>query len=197
MFYKCLAVVLRFIFKVFFKAEVIGVENVPKEGAVILAANHISNFDPPFLGSFSPRPVHYMAKIELFQNKIFAKIISALYAFPVERGTADKGAIKTATNILKNNEVLGIFPEGTRSKTGEVGKGEVGVALLASLANAAVVPVALRGTNEMFSENKTFPKLTLVFGEPIKFEGNRKDREELSAFSDKIIDEIKKLLDNN
>ena len=193
MFYSYLAVVLRCCFKIFFKAEVVGRENVPKEGAVILAANHISNFDPPLLGSFSPRPVHFMAKIELFQNKIFAKIISSLYAFPVKRGTADKGAIKNAVNILKNNEVVGIFPEGTRSKTGEVGKGEVGVALLASMTGATVLPVAIEGTNEMFSENKTFPKLKLVFGEPIKFEGDRKNREELSVFSDKIIDEIKKL----
>lgn len=194
MFYSCLAVFLRCCFKIFFKAQILGAENVPKDGAVILAANHISNFDPPFLGSFSPRPVHYMAKIELFENKIFAKIISALYAFPVKRGTADKGAIKKATSILKNNEVLGIFPEGTRSKTGEMGKGEVGVALLASMTGATVVPVAITGTNNMFSENQTFPKLTLIFGKPIKFEGNRKNREELAAFSDEIIDEIKKLM---
>lgn len=193
MLYKILAVILRFLFKLFFKAEIIGKENVPKEGAVILAANHLSNFDPPLLGSYSPRPVHYMAKIELFQNKIFAKIISALYAFPVKRGTADKSAIKHATTLLKNNEVLGIFPEGTRSKTGEVGKGEVGVALLASMTNSPVVPIAITGTNKMFSEEEKFPKLRLVFGKPIKFEGDRKNREELEAFSDKIIAEIKKL----
>ena len=193
MFYSVLAFFLRIVFKICFKAEIAGLNNVPKEGSVILAANHMSNFDPPFLGSFSPRPVHYMAKIELFQNKIFAKIISALYAFPVKRGAADKGAIKQATSILKNSEVLGIFPEGTRSKTGEVGKGEVGVALLASMTNAAVVPVAITGTNEMFSKEKTFPKLKLIFAEPIKFEGNRKNREELEMFSDKIIEEIKKL----
>lgn len=196
MFYKYLAIFLRFCFKKFFKAEIIDAENVPKDGAVILAANHISNFDPPLVGSFSPRPVHFMAKIELFKNKIFAKIISALYAFPVKRGTADKGAIKQATGILKNGEVLGIFPEGTRSKTGEIGKGEVGVALLASMTGAVVVPTAINGTNEMFSENKTFPKLTLIFGKPIKFEGDRKNREELSAFSDKIIEEIKNLKNN-
>lgn len=193
MFYSILAIVLRFLFKLFFKAEVKGVENIPNDGAVILAANHISNFDPPLLGSFSSRPVHFMAKIELFQNKIFAAIISVLYAFPVKRGEADKGAIKQATNLLKNNEVLGIFPEGTRSKTGEVGKGEVGVALLAGMTKAAVVPVAITGTNKMLSEKEKFPKLKLVFGKPIKFEGNRKKREELEAFSDKIIEEIKKL----
>ena len=193
MFYNVLAVILRFLFKLFFKAEVTGVENIPKDGGVILAANHLSNFDPPLLGSFSSRPVHYMAKIELFQNKIFAAIISALYAFPVKRGEADKGAIKHATNLLKNNKVLGIFPEGTRSKTGEVGKGEVGVALLAAMTKAAVVPVAITGTNKMLSEEEKFPKLILTFGEPIKFEGDRKKREELEAFSDRIIEGIKKL----
>ena len=193
MFYRILAIVLRCLFKLFFKAEIIGKENIPKDGAVILAANHMSNFDPPFLGSYSTRPVHYMAKIELFKNKIFAAIISALYAFPVKRGAADKNAIKHATTLLKNNEVLGIFPEGTRSKTGEVGKGEVGVALLAAMTKATVVPVAIIGTNKMFSEDEKFPRLKLIFGEPIKFEGDRKKREELEAFSDRIIGEIKKL----
>jgi len=191
MFYRILAIVLRCLFKLFFK--VIGIDNVPRDGALILAANHMSNFDPPFLGAYSPRPVHFMAKIELFQNKIFANIISALYAFPVKRGAADKNAIKTATTLLKGNKVLGIFPEGTRSKTGEVGKGEVGVALLAGMTKAAVVPVAIMGTNKMLSEEEKFPKLKLIFGKPIKFEGDRKNREELEAFSDKIIEEIKKL----
>ena len=193
MFYRTLAVILRFIFKLCFNAKVTGRGNVPKEGAVIMAANHMSNFDPPFLGCFSPRPVNYMAKIELFENKIFASIISALGAFPVKRGQADKGAIKKAASLLKSGETLGIFPEGTRSKTGEVQKGEIGVAMFASMANAPVVPVAIIGTNEMFSEKKKFPDLTLIFGEPMFFEGNRKNKEDLEKFSEQVIEEIKKL----
>lgn len=193
MLYSILAIILRVFFRFFFNAKVVGIENVPKEGAVILAANHMSNFDPPFLGCFSPRPVHYMAKVELFENKIFAAVISALNAFPVKRGQADKNAIKHATVILKEGNALGIFPEGTRSKTGEVGKGEMGVALFASMTNAPVVPIAIIGTNEMFSKEKKFPNLTLVFGKPMKFNGNRKNRDELAAFSDMVIEEIKKL----
>ena len=113
-------------FKLFFRARVIGKENLPAEGPVILAANHLSNWDPPFLACFIPRHVHYMAKTELFENPIFSAMIRSCHAFPVKRGAADRGAIKMAMQVLKGGSVLGVFPEGTRSRTGEMGKAEAG-----------------------------------------------------------------------
>lgn len=180
-------------FKLLFRARVIGKENLPAEGPVILAANHLSNWDPPFLACFISRHVHYMAKTELFENPVFSAMIRSCHAFPVKRGAADRGAIKMAMQVLKGGSVLGVFPEGTRSRTGEMGKAEAGVALFASMSNAPVVPAAIIGTNEMFSKGKTFPQLSVIYGEPLRFEGDRKNREDLEAFSQRILDSIRNL----
>ncbi|MDY6053993.1 MAG: lysophospholipid acyltransferase family protein, partial [Anaerovibrio sp.] len=101
MFYKILKVIFRFTFNLLFSPKVIGAENVPKEGAMIMAANHMSNWDPPILGTYLPRTVGYMAKEELFKPAIAGAIIKSLNAFPVKRGASDRGAIKMALNILK------------------------------------------------------------------------------------------------
>jgi len=180
-------------FRLLFRARVSGTEHLPKDGPVILAANHLSNWDPPFLACFLPRPVNYMAKVELFENPVFAAAIRSCHAFPVKRGAADRGAIKIAMQVLKSGGVLGVFPEGTRSRTGEVQKAEAGVALFASMSNAPVVPAAIIGTNEIFSERKTFPRLTVVYGEPMMFTGNRKNREDLERFSQSILDRIREI----
>ena len=100
MFYSMLRIFFRAFFKVLFGARVIGRENLPAEGAIILAANHMSNWDPPLLATFLERKVNYMAKEELFANKIFATAITNLGAFPVKRGTADRNAIKRALALL-------------------------------------------------------------------------------------------------
>lgn len=178
------------LFRILFRTRVYGVENLPKEGPVILAANHMSNWDPPFLACFLPRPVNYMAKMELFSNPIFAAAIRSCHAFPVKRGAADRGAIKVAAQVLKEGGVLGVFPEGTRSRTGKMQKAEAGVALIASMSHAPVVPAAILGTNRIFSGEERFPQLAVVYGKPMEFTGNRKNKEELEAFSQSILDEI-------
>lgn len=177
-------------FKILFRARILGIEHVPKNGPVILAANHLSNWDPPFLACFLPREVSYMAKLELFENPVFAAAIRSCHAFPVKRGAADRGAIKTAVQVLKENGVLGVFPEGTRSHTGEMQKAEAGVALIASMTKAPVVPAAIIGTNGIFSEGSLFPRLTVAYGEPMEFSGDRKNREDLEDFSQRILGAI-------
>ena len=184
------------LFKVFFRARVIGRENVPAEGPAILAANHMSNWDPPFLACFLPRTVSYMAKMELFANPVFAAAIRCCHAFPVKRGEADRNAIKTAVQVLKEGGVLGVFPEGTRSHTGDVQKAEPGVALIASMSHAPVVPAAILGTNCIFSGESRFPELTVVYGEPVYFTGNRKKREDLEEFSQRILNIISDMKEN-
>ncbi len=193
MFYSLLRIIFRFIFKILFRTQVIGLENVPKKGALILAANHLSNWDPPFLATFLEREVSYMAKEELFKNPIFATIIKNLNVFPVKRGTADKNAIKHAVNVLKKDLCLGIFPEGTRSKTGELGKAELGVSLIAAMTKAPVLPAAIIDTNMIFSSKKFLPKLAVIYGKPMYFLGNIKDKEALANFSQSIMNEIKLL----
>ena len=190
MLYSTLKMLLPIYFRLLFRAEVEGVENVPKDGPVILAANHMSNWDPPFLACFLPRTVSYMAKQELFKNPIFGAAIRSCYAFPVKRGAADLTAIKTAIQLLKDGHCLALFPEGTRSRTGEVGKAEAGVGLIAARSKAPVIPAAISGTNKIFSGETFFPKLSVRYGRPVCFEGNAKNKEELEAFSQSILDEI-------
>ncbi|MCR5438856.1 MAG: 1-acyl-sn-glycerol-3-phosphate acyltransferase [Selenomonas sp.] len=197
MLYGLLQIIFGLLFKIFFRAEIIGRENMPKEGAVILAANHMSNWDPPFVATFLSRPVSYMAKIELFKNPIFGRAITACHAFPVKRGAADRGAIKVAMQVLKQGRCLGLFPEGTRSRTGKMRKAEAGVGLIASMTGAPVVPAAIIGTDRIFANGGYFPKLKVIYGEPMKFTGDHKDKEQLEAFSQSIMDKIAEMKEKN
>ncbi len=197
MFYKILRFFLNVLFSIMFRTKVIGVENVPKTGGMIMAANHLSNWDPPVVGAYMPRPVAYMAKEELFSPAIAGFIIKNLYAFPVKRGAADRGAIKTALGILKQDLCLGVFPEGTRSKDGKTHKAEAGVALLAAMSKAPVVPTAIIGTNKIFQNGGMLPQLKVIFGEPMYFEGKHNDKEALADFSKKIMDKIDNLIKIN
>ncbi|MBR1729406.1 MAG: 1-acyl-sn-glycerol-3-phosphate acyltransferase [Selenomonadaceae bacterium] len=196
MFYSLLKIFFRLFFKIIFRTKVIGLENIPKDGGIILAANHLSNWDPPFLATFFDRKVNYMAKEELFKNKIFATAIRNLGVFPVKRGKADKDAIKHAIKLIKSGDCLGIFPEGTRSKTGEVGKAEPGVTLIAAMTKAPIIPAAIINTNKIFSSDNFFPQLAVVYGKPMNFSGSLKDKEALEIFSQSIMEEIKKLMQN-
>lgn len=190
MLYSFLKCILPMMFKIVYRTEVHGQENIPKEGGVIIAANHISLWDPPFLGAFCPRRVSFMAKKELFENPVFASIITKLGAFPVNRGAADRAAIKTALNILEEGKCLGLFPEGTRSKSGKLGEPEAGVGLIAYKANVPIVPAAITGTNE----KGLFPKFTIRFGKPIPA-GDPKDKKLMATLPTQIMADIQKLLD--
>ncbi|MCR5834218.1 MAG: 1-acyl-sn-glycerol-3-phosphate acyltransferase [Selenomonadaceae bacterium] len=183
----------RFWYGLILRTKVIGAENIPNEGGFILAANHLSNWDPPFLGTFVKREVNYMGKEELFKNPVMAAVCRALHVFPVKRGAADKTAIKTAIKILRDGNCLGIFPEGTRSKTGKMGKPETGVSLIAAMTKAPVIPAAIINTEKIFSSEKFLPRLVVVYGTPIKFTGSTKDKESLENFAQEIMNEIAKL----
>ena len=193
MFYAFFKILCRFVFGKIFGTKVIGVENIPASGGFILSANHVSNWDPPFLGTFMDRIVNYMGKEELFKNPVMAAICRGLNVFPVKRGAADKTAVKTAVKILKAGKCFGIFPEGTRSKTGKLGKPELGVSVIAAMTKAPVIPAAIVGTEKIFSAEKKFPRLCVVYGEPFQFTGNAKDKEDLQNFAEKIMSEIAKL----
>lgn len=182
-------------FKILFRAEIIGKDNLPAQGSVIVAANHMSNWDPPLLATFLPRPISYMAKEELFANPIFGAAIRKCHAFPVKRGAADRTAIKAAVSVLKLGKCLGLFPEGTRSRDGKMKKAEAGVALIASMTGAPILPAAIIGTDRIFSTEERFPKVAVIYGEPMQFTGDRKDKEQLADFSQSIMNEIAKLKD--
>ena len=193
MFYKIFKILCRIWYGIFLRTKVIGAENIPEEGAFILAANHMANWDPPFLGTFISREVCFMGKEELFKNPVMAAVCRGLHVFPVKRGAADKTAIKTAIKILKNGDCLGVFPEGTRSKTGKIGKAESGVSLIAAMTKVPIIPAAIVNTEKIFSSAVKFPRLAVVYGKPIYFDGNAKDKEKLSDFAQFVMQEIAKL----
>ncbi|MEX5285740.1 lysophospholipid acyltransferase family protein [Selenomonas sputigena] len=195
MIYGILKMMFALIFKIFFRAQIKGKENLPKEGAVILAANHMSNWDPPLLATFLPRPVSYMAKQELFVNAVLRFILVRCHSFPVKRGAADRGAIKAAVAELKNGSCLGLFPQGTRSRHGEKRKAEPGVALLASMGKAPVVPAAIIGTDKVFAKGGFFPQLRVIYGKPLHFQAERQDKQALQDFAQKIMDEIYRMIE--
>ena len=167
MIYTLLKPILWLLFKIGLRLNVEGTENIPKDGPLIIASNHLSLLDPPVIGVAATRKVHFMAKQELFVP-ILGDIYKALGAFPVRRGGADRAAIKHGIDILKGNKVLAIFPEGTRSKTGKLGKAEPGALMMASKAMATIVPCCVIGT-DFKRQGRIWPKVTVRFGKPIYF----------------------------
>jgi 1-acyl-sn-glycerol-3-phosphate acyltransferase len=133
-------------FHVYFRMTRIGREHIPAHGPVIIAANHRSFLDPFVLGTMARRPMYYVAKKELFGRRWLGWILNALGAFPVDRGAADADSIETAKAILARGDIVMIFPEGTRTRPGSLGKPKRGVGRLALESGAPVVPVAVIGT---------------------------------------------------
>ena len=131
-------------FKFVHRIEIKGKENRPKNGSVIIMANHITAFDPPLIGIIMNRKVHFMAKEELFKNPIMDKLFRAIGTFPVKRGRPDRGALRESFRLLDNDKVICIFPEGTRSKTGKLGKAKAGATMIALKSKSPILPVAIK-----------------------------------------------------
>ena len=162
MYYLAKLVVLIY-FKIMYKLRFEGKDNIPDDTTVIFACNHRSNADPPLLGCGVRGKFAFMAKEELFRNKLFAWLIRSLGAFPVARGKGDTGVIDTAVERLGSNRSLMIFPEGTRSKDGKVGKGHTGAALISVRANKPIIPVGI-----VYGEKLRFrTPVTVKYGKPI------------------------------
>lgn len=155
------------VYKLFYNFHIEGTENIPQDRALVMASNHRSYADPVILTMPMKKPVTYMAKEELFKNKLFGWFITKLGAFPVKRGTGDMQVIDDAVNILESGRHLVIFPEGTRSKDGKVGKGKTGVALIAARSGADVLPCGIIFEGEKLRFRS---KLTLRFGKVIPSE---------------------------
>ncbi|HVA28406.1 MAG TPA: lysophospholipid acyltransferase family protein [Candidatus Baltobacteraceae bacterium] len=166
-----------------YRLRAFGTENVPRKGPVIIAANHISWLDPPLVGAYCPRRIVYMAKRELFEIPWLGMLIATMGAFPVDREGNARAAIKHSLEILKAGGCLGIFPEGGRNVEGDR-QAQTGVALLASLSGAPVVPVAVIGSERA----KEHPHIRVVYGKPLALPAGRKaTREDLARFTDEIM----------
>ena len=192
--YSFFKTLLYYFFTVFFRFKIIGAENIPTSGGVIIAANHISLWDPPVIAAACNRTINFMAKEELFSISIFKWFISKLKAFPVRRGAADRTAIRYAISLLKNGEILGAFPEGTRSTTGELGKPEPGIAMIALKAGVPIVPAGIIGTNKVCKGGCIFPQFIVKFGKPIMIDEEKADKAMMEKISKTIMQEISCLL---
>jgi 1-acyl-sn-glycerol-3-phosphate acyltransferase len=186
-FYDFAKSVVTGVFKPWYRIQAIGLEHFPKEGGVLLCANHIHYFDPLVVGIMAPRPVHYMAKEEIFSVPVLGKVVRMCNAFPVKRGLGDREALRNGLKVLKDGHVFGLFPEGTRSKTGELGKGLSGAGFFALRSTAAVVPCAIIGPY------KSLRKLKVVYGQPIDLEEMRKEKASVEQVTELIMSNIEKL----
>jgi 1-acyl-sn-glycerol-3-phosphate acyltransferase len=171
--------------------HVVGIEHVPRSGPLVVACNHVSYVDPVALGVALPRRVWYMAKAELFRIPVVGPTIAALGAYPVDRGKGDVAAIRGSLRILKEGKAVGVFPEGTRNLHGDAPV-HMGVALLASLADAPVLPAFVLGGDRA----KRLGKLSVAFGEPISLarkQNGKASREELANWANEIMARIRAL----
>ncbi len=172
-----------------FRFRVVGADRIPRTGGLIVAANHVSNFDPPLLGIAVPRPVSYMAKKELFAMPVLGWLIAHLNAFPVDRQAGGTAALRASIRMLKEGRCIGIFPEGGRNVSG-TNEEKAGAAFLAAASGMPVVPAAIIGTRTL----RPFARVTVAFGDPIRIERNRQSpADDLEKGANDIMQRIRSL----
>ena len=172
--------------KIYYRAEIIGLENVPKDGALIFCGNHRSYLDPPLMVATAKRDMKFLAKEELYENKFLKFLGWAFEAIPVKRDEKDVSAIKNSLKVLKNGECIALFPEGTRNGLEKGEKVKDGVAFFAVRSGAKVVPCGIQGGTK---ENR---KVIIKYGKPLdysKYKGT-KDKEVLDNMTNEIMQDI-------
>lgn len=178
-FYRLCWLLVRIFLIVYCRLRTIGMENIPPKGGFILACNHIAGGDPPFLGAALKREMYFLAKKELFENPLLGLLIRNLNAIPVDRGVFDRNALSISQQKLQAGFGLILFPEGTRSKTGRLGRGKPGVGMLALEAGVPVVPARIENSRRFLRLPLTGKRLEMKFGSPMtpesimKFEKNK------------------------
>ncbi|AFY52713.1 1-acyl-sn-glycerol-3-phosphate acyltransferase [Rivularia sp. PCC 7116] len=183
--------------RVYFRGRIYGAENVPRNGPLVIVSNHASNFDPPIVSNSVRRPVSYMAKEELFKIPVLKQVIELYGAYPVNRGSSDRNAIRKALEYLNNGWAVGIFLQGTRTKDGRITDPKKGAALIAAKAKAPLIPVCLCGTQDIEQKGYAIPQrvpVTVRIGELIS-PPNSTTKEDLAAVTEKCTVEINKLHD--
>lgn len=201
-------IVLGPLLRILYRPKVNGLEHIPADGPVILAINHNSFMDSIFLPLMVKRPVTFLAKDEYFTTPGFKgfwmrTFFKGVGQVPIDRsgGNASESALNTGVRVLDSGNVLGIYPEGTRSPDGKLYRGHTGVARMALAAKATVIPVALHGTREIQPAGKRLPRVKRVYieiGKPLDFlryEGMENDRFVLRSMTDEIMYEIMSLSD--
>ncbi len=179
--------VIGFLMKVFFRVKIIGKENIPNEGACIICSNHKSYYDPPMLVAFNKRHVNMIAKKDLLKNPIMAWLCKTFGALLVDRDGKDIETVKHSLKILKNGEILGIFPEGTRNGMQKGEKVKNGAVLMAIKSGAPIIPAGIKG------DYKIFRRVTMTYGKPIYYDKtkiNQQDKEEIDKLTQDLMNTI-------
>lgn len=182
---------------VYLRGRIYGAENVPQRGSLVVVSNHASDFDPPLLSCCVGRPVAYMAKEELFQIPILKQAIQLYGAYPVNRGAADRTAIRSALKSLEAGWATGVFLQGTRTPDGQITEPKLGAALIAAKAKAPLLPVSLWGTQCIFKKGSTVPRsvpITVRIGKVIPAPSST-ERDELQAVTQQCAAAINALHD--
>ena len=189
--------VLRMALRLSTRWQVMGRENVPRYGAVLVVANHLSLIDPPLLGVSLERKIRFMAKEELFRSRLSRFLMRSLGAFPVHRGRVDRAALREAERVLARGQVLAMFPEGMRSR-GQLTDGFFGSALIAMRSGVPIVPVGITGTEKVRKASSLLhrPRLTVKIGQPFRLPpvSGKLPGEELAGLTDDIMRHIAELL---
>ena len=177
--------------RVFLRYRVEGREHIPRKGPVILACNHISFWDPPLVGAWVNRTLHYLAKKELFENRVFGAMLTAYNCIPIQRGPQARSALRGAEGVLDHGGAVLIFPEGTRSKSGSLLPPRSGISHLAAVSRAPVVPARISGSNQIRRSMLRQVEIRLRFGSPLMPPvGAAGSREDGSVFARRVMDAI-------
>jgi len=197
--FRLIQLLLMFLFNLFYRVERIDLDKVPRKGKFILCSNHISYIDPVIIGAYIPRCIYFMAKKELYNNKFLGSLVFFLNAFPVKRRTLDRSTISTSFDVLKDGNILGLFPEGTRSTDGVIRKGKKGMGFIAAYSKTPIIAVAISGDNKIVQKPHKrifFPKIKLIAGEVIDVKDIVKKynkKEAISIIVEKTMQEIERI----
>ena len=154
-----------------------GTANLPRSGPLLIVSNHVGAVDPAIIGGWTPRPVWFMAKAELFHG-FWAWLMRGYHAFPVVRHSPDRTALRRAFGLLKQGSAVVLFPEGHRSETARLLRAEPGAGFIARRSGAPLVPIAITGTQNVLSRQQRFPRpadVSMTFGEPFQLPERNQD----------------------
>lgn len=190
MFYNIIKFLASIIFRIIYRIDVTGLENMPKDGKLIVCGNHINNLDPVIISIIFPRTIHWMGKKELFKYRWFGFILEKLNVFPVDRKGTDIKSVKKSLRVLKEEKVLGIFPEGTKVKAYDDNNAKPGVALMSIKSQTNILPIKIE------SNYKFFNKVHIKIGDLIdvsEYKGQKLNNDDYTLISQKILKSIYEL----
>ena len=196
MFYYVVKALCWLLLKIFWRMEIRGIENLPESGGLIITSNHVSYLDPAVLVASLNRKIYFIAKKEVFRNTFISFLLKNMNAFSVDRDNVDMLAFKKAMNILREEKVLGIFPEGTRSSNGELQELKMGALKIAMKTGVPILPVGINGTHKIYPRGIIFPiffkhKIIVKYGtlqhfNKLKSKDKIYQKQELNLLSKKI-----------